>query len=113
MAGRRRRRAQEGNGGYRIAVSPVIAEELFVQGGWERASQGRWWLRYAGLSYPQPAPEPLLPGLELPPVDLFALFPHDPIGTLEAGPRKVTPKKERPLCGARTRQGTPCQARAV
>lgn len=33
-------------------------------------------------------------------------------GTSECGAR-TTPKRERPQCGARTRQGTPCQAPAV
>ena len=28
-------------------------------------------------------------------------------------PRKRTPKRSRPLCEARTRQGTPCRARCV
>jgi len=35
------------------------------------------------------------------------------VGRLLVGPRKRTPKAERPDCGACTRKGTPCRAKAV
>ena len=44
---------------------------------------------------------------------LFPLPPLWIVGTLTLGRKKRTPRRERPMCGAKTRKGTSCQARVV
>ncbi len=42
-----------------------------------------------------------------------AIHPGLVLGHFDFGPPKRTPKGERPACGARTRKGAPCRAKAV
>ena len=44
---------------------------------------------------------------------LFPVLPLWIVGTLTLGRKKRTPRADRPLCGAKTRKGTSCQARCV
>ena len=44
---------------------------------------------------------------------LFPVLPLWIVATLTLGRKKRTPRRDRPLCGARTRKGVPCAARVV